>query len=132
MSYSTKQKEELLNIIKNRKEYFTVKDIYEETNKSIGLTTIYRFIDSLIKDGSINKLVGNNKIVYYEYLEKCNHNNHFYLKCDNCKKIEHIDCDCIITLWDHIYDTHKFIPNKEHVVINGICNECKKGGLIRC
>ena len=64
-------------------------------------------------------------MTYYQYLGKCNHENHFYLKCDKCGEMKHIDCDCILELSEHIHKEHKFIPNKEKIIINGICNKCK-------
>ena len=60
--YKTKQKEHILEIIKNKNKEFTVKDIYQELNKEIGMTTIYRLIDNLVEDGIINK---NEKYYYY-------------------------------------------------------------------
>ena len=124
MSYNTKQKDLILDVIKSKNKEFTVKDIYENLNKSVGLTTIYRLIDKLILDGLITKNVSDN-ITYYQYLEKCEHDNHFYLKCEKCKEVKHIDCDCINELYNHIKNEHKFNLNKEKIIINGICSRCK-------
>ena len=41
-SYNTKQKDLILETIKNRNSEFSAKDIYNDLNKKIGLTTIYR------------------------------------------------------------------------------------------
>ena len=117
--YKTRQKEHILEIIKNKKKEFTVKDIYQELNKEIGMTTIYRLIDNLVEDGIINK---NEK--YYQYLEHCDCDNHFYLKCNNCGTLIHVDCDCINDLFSHINKEHKFKPDKEKIIINGLCNKC--------
>ncbi len=126
MSYNTKQKDYILKKIENKKNDFTIKEIYEELDKKVGLTTIYRLIDKLIKDGVLTKFIDNNNITYYHYLEECHEKNHFYLKCDNCGLMEHIDCDCINELSNHILKHHKFITNKEHIIINGICKICSK------
>ena len=56
------------------------------------------------------------------------HENHFYLKCNNCGNMIHIDCDCIGDLTDHIYKEHKFIPTKEHIIISGLCEKCNMEG----
>ena len=126
MSYNTKQKDLIFNIIKNQKQEFTVKDIYNELNKDVGLTTIYRLIDKLEKNNIISKSIGKDNITFYKYLEKCNHDIHFYLKCEECGYLEHIDCDCIVDLFSHIYKEHKFKPDKEKIIINGICKKCSK------
>ena len=127
MTYNTKQKEKILDAIKNYNSEFTINDIYNKLNKEVGLTTIYRFIDNLVKENIIRKSITNDNTTYYEYLENCEHRNHFYLKCNKCKKTIHIDCDCIETLSNHILDEHKFIPNRNNIIIDGICNNCKRG-----
>ena len=127
-SYNTKQKDLILNIIKRKKSSFTIKNIYDETKGKTGLTTIYRFINKLEKDGLLNKTIGKNNEAYYEYLENCNEENHFYLKCDNCGLIRHIDCDCIEDLTSHITKTHKFKPNKKNMIIYGTCEKCISKG----
>ena len=124
--YNTKQKNKILNIIKLYGHEFTVKDIYNDLNKEIGLTTIYRYIDKLNDDGVVIKSIGKNNITYYQYLEECKHKNHFYLKCINCGVMDHIDCDCIVDLTNHIMKNHKFKLSKEHIIINGICDKCIK------
>lgn len=123
-SYKTKQKDLILNEIKNQKSEFKAQDIYEYLNKEVGLTTIYRLIDKLVKEGLLNKTIGDDNIAYYQYLEKCEHENHFYLKCEKCGNIIHVDCDCITELMSHIAREHKFKTNSEHIIINGICEKC--------
>ena len=125
MSYSTKQKDMIINVIKNKDKEFTIKDIYSELD-NVGLTTVYRLVDKLVEEGSIRKNISKDNTVTYEYLEKCDHDNHFYLKCDKCKRLEHVDCDCIDELYNHINKNHKFKLNKENIVINGICSKCEK------
>lgn len=126
MSYNTKQKDLILDKIKNKKTSFTIKDIYADLNKEVGLTTIYRFIEKLEKETLVTKEINEDNITYYQYLEKCEHNNHFYLKCEKCKNIIHIDCDCINELYNHIKNEHEFKLNKEKIIINGICKKCIK------
>ena len=123
-SYRTKQKDLILDEIKKQKVEFKAQDIYEYLNKKVGLTTIYRMIDKLAREGLLNKTIGEDNIAYYQYLEKCEHENHFYLKCEKCGNIIHVDCDCIIELMGHIAKEHGFRINGEHIVINGICNKC--------
>lgn len=125
-SYNTKQKDIILETIKKKKNEFSAKEIYNDLNKEIGLTTIYRFIDKLVNDGTLNKEVGEDNTAYYQYLEECNCHNHFYLKCTECGKLIHVDCDCIEELTSHINKKHKFTPNKDHIIINGTCKECNK------
>ncbi len=124
MTYNTKQKDVILDVIRSVKHEFTIKDVYNEMNNSVGLTTIYRLVDKLVLDGTLNKYIGKDNITYYEYLEKCDSDNHFFLKCDKCGDMIHIDCDCINDLKSHILKDHNFKLNKDHIIINGICDKC--------
>ncbi|MBQ8892636.1 MAG: transcriptional repressor [Bacilli bacterium] len=126
MSYNTKQKDVILEIIKSKKKEFRVLDIYNDLEGKVGLTTIYRLINKLVSDGIINKVIGNDNITYYEYLKSCNKNNHFFLKCNHCLKLIHIDCDCIRNIENHILEEHKFDINNQNLVINGLCNRCRR------
>ena len=128
-SYKTKQKDLIINIIKNYNHEFTIKDIYNELKNEVGLTTIYRLVDKLIKDNVLNKYISKNNVTFYQCLEKCENENHFYLKCDKCGNLIHIDCDCINELSNHIIYEHKFKLNKECIIINGVCCKCSKGDL---
>ena len=125
-SYNTKQKEIILDVIKKKKKEFTVKEIYAELENKIGLTTIYRLIDKLTEEGLLNKTIGKNNTTYYTYLEKCSKKNHFYLKCESCGNMMHVDCDCIVELSNHILKKHKFKTCDNHIIINGLCDHCTK------
>ncbi len=125
MTYNTKQKDIILDIIKKQKSEFTIKDIYSKLNNNVGLTTIYRLVDKLVLEGIISKTIGTDNITYYQYLEKCAKENHFYLKCDKCGKLIHVDCKCINDLTNHILTKHNFKSNKEHIIISGICKSCE-------
>lgn len=125
-SYNTRQKRDILGIIKKQKKEFTIKEIYSKLENKTGLTTIYRLIDKLVINGELKKFIGKEGVTYYQYLEKCDKSNHFYLKCDQCGHIAHIDCDCINELSDHILKKHKFKSNRGNIVINGICDKCSK------
>ena len=127
-SYNTRQKDLIMNTIKNQKNEFTIKDIYNKIKENVGLTTIYRLVDKLVQEGRLNKYITNTNITYYQYLEQCSEENHFYLKCEMCGNLIHIDCDCIGDLFNHILDEHKFKPSKDHIIINGICNNCTSKG----
>ena len=62
--YETKQKDIIINCIKKHKE-FTINEIYEELKGQVGLTTIYRKVDSLVEQNQVSKTIGNNNITYY-------------------------------------------------------------------
>ena len=128
-NYQTKQKDILLKEIRKKKEEFTIKELHEELS-NIGLTTIYRFIDKLVEDKILVKRIGDNNTTYYQYLEECDKDNHFFLKCNSCGTMIHVDCDYVEELSTHIKSHHKFNLNKDHIIMSGLCEKCSKENQI--
>ena len=126
-TYATKQKEAILNIIKSKEKTFTVKDIYTELKEKVGLTTVYRVVNKLEKEGKIKITIGKDGKTNYQFLKHCDKENHFYLKCDKCGDIIHVDCDCIQTLYSHVLKKHKFKLSRANIIISGLCDKCKGG-----
>ena len=124
-TYNTKQKKSILEIIKEQKKEFTIKEIHNQVKDSCGLTTVYRLIDKLVEEGIVKKIVTKN-IVHYQYLEKCDDENHFYLKCNNCGTLIHVDCQCIDEIKKHIIKEHKFKIINDNLIFNGLCEKCLK------
>ncbi len=124
-NYKTQQKDLIYDVLKNMKTEFTIKDIYNSLNGKVGLTTIYRIVNDLVDKEVISKEIGKDNVTYYQYLSSCDKDNHFYLKCNNCGTLEHIDCDCISELSNHITKEHGFAVDKSHIIINGLCKKCK-------
>ncbi len=125
-TYNTKQKDIILNFLKKQQKELTIKEIYEKLEKKVGLTTIYRLVDKLVEEKSIAKNINKDNKTYYQYLYSCDKENHFYLKCNNCGLIVHIDCDCIKDLFNHISNEHNFMIDKKQIIISGLCKKCNK------
>lgn len=123
-SYRTKQKEKILEIIRNYDREFTVKDIYDLVKDDASLTTIYRLVEKLMIDGHLSKWIGDDNNTYYQYMDDCSCIHHFYLKCVCCGSLIHINCDCVDDLVKHIYDNHHFEPDDNRIIINGTCEKC--------
>ena len=124
--YKTEQRKELLDyMIKNSKKFVKADEIekhLKNNNINIGLTTIYRFLNSLEKQGKVRvELREHTK--YYQYIsEECN--NHYHLQCKKCGKLIHLHCDEINQLKMHIAKEHNFEIDSM-ATIAGICAECK-------
>ena len=124
-NYKTEQRKELLDyMIKNSKKFVKADEIekhLKNKNISIGLTTIYRFLNSLEKQGKVRvELREHTK--YYQYIsEECN--NHYHLQCKKCGKLIHLHCDEINQLKMHIAKEHDFEIDSMATIM-GICSEC--------
>ena len=123
MTYNTKQRDIVLEKISNMNKEFTIKELYNDLDKKVGLTTIYRIVNNLEENGCITR-IGNTNEAIYQYTGKCEKKNHFYLKCLKCGRLYHVDCDYADKLSKHILTDHGFITSNEHIIINGKCKKC--------
>ncbi len=125
MTYNTKQREMLLTAIKYMRRSFSAQELHAQLNGEIGLTTVYRLVEKLAEEGVLIKTTRDN-MSEYQYIEPCENEDHFYLKCNRCGEMKHVDCERVQGLTEHIAHEHGFELTNSHIVINGICAQCKK------
>ncbi len=131
-SYSTEKRGMILEYLKaHSDESVSVKDIEASLNKSgeksINVTTIYRYLDKLSTEGHVLKHTGDEgKKATYQYVnpEHACH-NHLHMKCTSCGKIMHMDCGFMEEFMNHIKNHHKFTIECKTSMLYGVCNDCK-------
>lgn len=127
-SYKTRQKELIIHGIKCYRNEFTIKDLFaklKEKDQAIGLTTVYRVVNSLVGDHVLAKSIGSDGAQHYYVLEKCDHIGHCLLKCESCGKLVHTDCDELDAISKHFKNKHHFEIDQKNITIYGICDKCR-------
>ena len=127
-NYKTEQRKELLEfMVKNTNKFVKADDIekyLKNRNISVGLTTIYRYLNSLEKQGKV-RVEYREHTKYYQYIsEECN--NHYHLQCKKCGKLIHLHCEEIEELKEHIAKEHNFEIDSMATIM-GICATCNRG-----
>ncbi len=130
--YTTASRTKILEYLKAHQETtVAAKDIHQyliEENSEANVTTIYRYLDKLVKDGIVNKYVSDKvKKAVFQYAgqgEKCH--QHLHLQCLECGKIIHMDCAFMGEISRHIQDEHHFQLSCEKSILYGRCRECQK------
>ena len=128
--YKTRQRSQILNcLIENSSKHLTADEIsviLKEKNCEVGKTTVYRSLEKLIKEGSVRKYIyEEGRSACFQYVdgnENCH--QHFHLKCIECGKLMHLECDYLSDLEKHIFEHHKFIVDNTKTVLYGVCEEC--------
>ena len=88
-SRNTKQKQLILNILKESPKPMSINDIYQRIIvdlPTIAKSTIYRNIDNLIKQNLIDKYYLSDNELFYQIKENSHEHKH-YVICDDCKKM---------------------------------------------
>ncbi len=128
--YNTKQRQELLQYLQNNVGVqLSSTQIYQyfqgEGKKPIGLSTIYRYIDALLKEGHVRKYyIEGDNTAYYEYVDPDAGTISF--QCDSCGKIEHIHCSDFGHTKEHMLKDHGILVNTKKTVFYGECSACNR------
>ena len=121
--YKTKQKENILNLLKNNNEKtLSAIEIIRLLNLKVSKATIYRQLDSLFRKNIINRYY-NESTNRYEYSysidEKCSY--HLHLKCNKCGMIYHLNDKITRSITSDL----NFNIDFNNSLIYGICQKCK-------
>ena len=121
---NTKQKQIILEVLKNDKTHPTIKEIYNKVNKidsNIGQATIYRNINKLVADGEILKIKIDNNLDRYDG----NISNHLHFLCNKCLKIYDI-FETNDSFINSIENKYNLKINNSEIYLEGICSSCKE------
>lgn len=128
--HTTKQRKQVLDILeKNKDSQLSVDEVMLKLSKSdvkIGIATVYRTLDYFEQTGIIRKYISNdNTKACYQFIgEHSECNNHFHLKCLNCGKVIHLNCESIDSVVSHIENDHGFSIDRTKTLLYGTCNDC--------
>lgn len=123
---NTKQKQIILSILKNSNKPMSINDIYESVREflpAIAKSTIYRNIDSLIKQDLIDKFYLSDTELFYKIKSDTKEHKH-YIICDNCKKMFDLPT-CPISEIQHTMAREGFQITDHYIQISGICKDCQ-------
>lgn len=129
MGYKTKQSRLVCEYLKaNAEKHFSAEEVYFallSNGGKIGRTTVYRQLDRLVDEGKVRKFAaGDNDARCYQFADNERCHNHYHLKCSDCGRLIHTECDFLDKLSAHIFADHKFIIDGSKTVLYGICELC--------
>ena len=130
--YKTKQREAILSYLKKCESgHVTIDDVSEylkESGEKVGRTTVYRYMEKLTQQGVLRKyFIEEGAGACYQYIdeqEKCW--EHFHLKCLQCGKLLHVQCEYLSNIEQHILEHHDFSVDNTKTVFYGLCGECRQ------
>ena len=86
-------------------------------------TTLYRMLEKLQESGTVEALLLDPKVIYYEL--KTHHHHHF--RCDSCEAIKCIsdpELESQIHQLEHKLKTKGLKINAHHFSLSGTCSTC--------
>ncbi len=130
-SYNTKRKEQILKALRASSELVSAHDIYTrltESGAEMNLTTVYRNLDAMTRDGVLMKYSDpNTGAASYKYAgEEGGCLGHLHAKCTECGKLVHLDCSFMHDTLEHAQREHGFFLSCEQTILLGVCAECRE------
>ncbi|MDO4743525.1 MAG: transcriptional repressor [bacterium] len=127
MEYNTSQKRAILDYFEaNPNKQVSIEQIFDSVKAKTGKSTVYRLVNSFVKEGLIRRLRDevNMQIVYQLLKADDDCASHFHMKCLNCGKIFHLKCDQSNQLQRHVLTEHNFKISSGKSTIYGFCRDC--------
>ena len=136
----TKARGKILDILSQSSKHMSVDDIYmaiKSKGDSVGVTTIYRALDSLAKAGLVRKMSLTDGCTHYELIDEKVSGHHHHLICRNCLRVTDYsnfvneEIKLIKKLEKIVSKVHKFKIDDHQLSFTGLCGHCidnMKGG----
>ena len=127
MKNYSKQREEVLDIVKSSYSHPTAEEVYQDLKSKGGASsrsTVYRNLGLLEEDETIKKIAISNKPDRYDYIRK----PHNHVICSKCGKIADFEYDFRARqIIEAIKEDTNMDTELDSIVVMGICNECNVG-----
>ena len=120
----SKQRECILEALKNTKSHPSANSIYEMVRQqipNISLGTVYRNLSELNADGAVLKIDAGDGVEHYD---GCN-TPHYHLFCKKCNSVSDIELDYNTPLDTAARNASGAEIEYHSVIFAGTCRECK-------
>ena len=124
----------ILELLSRSSKHMSAKDVYGSLNRThpgLGLTTVYRTLDLLVRMGLLNKLSFGSGESRYEFRSGDEETHHHHLICMQCGKIidytDFVDEELklIKKTEEALTRKHGFKITDHNIEFLGLCPECK-------
>jgi len=132
--YRTKQREIILRFLQNNSgRHLTADDVCDHLRAggtAVGRATVYRHLERMVESGEVRRYKMDDAGACYQYSggeEDCG--THHHLKCTECGRLFHMECDVLNTIAGHVREHHGFVLDSERTVLYGRCADCNERGV---
>ena len=126
MKNYSKQREDLLSVLKNSKSHPTAEELYnsiKEKIPSVSRWTVYRNLKDLVDEGYIIKISMAGGADRYDYI----HKKHNHIICKYCGMVKDFEYDFDLkNVKLSVIKQTEMDPLLDGVIVYGICGKCKE------
>jgi Fur family ferric uptake transcriptional regulator len=121
---STRQRAAVNEILGELAEFRTAQQLHDELRRqgnSIGLTTVYRTLQSLADDGNVDMIrTGDGEAAY----RRCSTGHHHHLVCRSCGRAVEVSGPAVERWANAVAAEHSFRDVSHDLEIFGTCSSC--------
>jgi Fur family ferric uptake transcriptional regulator len=106
----------------------SAQDIYAElrrTGEAVGLSTVYRHLQSLADDGAVDVIHTPDGETTYRYCGGARASHHHHIVCRNCGRADEIEGPAVERWASAAAEEHGFTDIEHTVEIFGTCANCR-------
>ena len=122
----TPQREMVLAVLHHISGHATAEEIYSQVHvrsSAVDISTVYRTLELLQEFGLVACVDLGDGQHRYELLSV--HGAHHHLQCRSCGKLLRVEQERVQPLVDDLLRTYGFQAELEHLIIPGLCRECR-------
>ena len=102
-----------------------IREMLTARGESVGLSTVYRHLARLEREGCIRKTHTDELGSCYSYIsQSCS--EHYHMICTVCGRLAHLSCDRVEELFHHITENHGFVIDTGKTTLYGLCAVCRR------
>jgi Fur family ferric uptake transcriptional regulator len=121
---TTRQRAALASLLEQLDDFRSAQELHDELRRrgeDIGLTTVYRTLQSLADAGEVDVLrAGSGEAVY----RRCSSHHHHHLVCRHCGRTVEVEGPAVEQWTARIAATHRFSDVNHTIEIFGTCAAC--------
>jgi len=121
---ATRQGAAVWDLLENLEEFRSAQELHDELRRRggrIGLTTVYRRLQSMVASGLVDTLrTENGEWVY----RKCSTQHHHHLVCRQCGSTVEVQESKVEAWADKVARQHGFSDVSHTIELFGLCGEC--------
>lgn len=121
---STRQRAAVVELLADIDDFRSAQELHDELRKrgdGIGLTTVYRTLQSLSEAGEIDVLRTDTGEAIYR---RCSTHHHHHLVCRHCGRTVEVEGPAVERWAEKVASAHGFSEVRHTVEIVGTCAEC--------
>jgi len=122
----TRQRTAIAKALESADQFLSAQEIHDvlrHQGEGVGLTTVYRSLQAMAEDGSVDVIVRSDGESVYR---SCSEHHHHHLVCRNCRRTIEIEAPTVEAWAAEVASRHGFIDVSHTVEVFGLCPDCAK------